>query len=186
MKKSILAVVVAATAVLGGQAMAAGNTAQLVIHGTVSDSDESCNVTPGGAITGGTVILDDIKTSSLEALAVNTPAMASAKDIIYKVEDCKKAGADFSGNLNVNVSGNYIAGTPDILSNEAAKPATNAAIALINSDSSRVKFDGTGAKTVAYTANTPVLLKYKAAYVKTAANVTPGDVKGVATFTITY
>lgn len=185
MKKNILAVIVAATAVLSAQAFA-GNTAQLVIHGTVGDSDESCNVTPGGAITGGTVILDDIKASVLEAMAVNTPAQAYAKNISYKVEDCKKGGTDFTGNLSVNVTGNYIAGTPDILSNEAANPAANAAIALLQSDSTRVKFDGTGAQTVAYTAGTPSVLNYKAAYVKTAAGVTAGDVKGVATFTITY
>lgn len=187
MKKNILAVIVAATSVLGAQAFAAGNTAQLVIHGTVSDSNESCNVTPAtGAITGGTVILDPIKTSELEKVAVNTPAMVSAKDITYKVEDCKKAGADYTGNLQVSVAGNYVAGTPDILSNEAATPAANTGIALLNTDSSRVKFDGTGAATVAYTAGTPTMLRYKAAYVKTANGVTAGDVKGVATFTISY
>ncbi len=186
MKKNILAVIVAAASVLSVQAFAAGNNAQLVINGTVTDTDESCNVTPGGAITGGTVVLDDIKASALEALAINTPAMASAKNITYKVEDCKKAGDDFTGDLSVNVTGNYISGTPDVLSNEAASPATNAAIAMIHSDSTRVKFDGTGSKTVSYTAGTPTMLNYKAAYVKTAEGVTPGDVKGVATFTITY
>lgn len=186
MKKNIIAVMVAAAAVLSAQAFAAGNTAQIVIHGTVTDTDESCNITPYGSITGGTVVLDDIKVSALEALAVNTPAMASAKDITYKITDCKKAGADFAGNLNVNVSGDYISGTPDILSNQAAKPAKNAALALINSDSTRVKFDGSAPTTIAYTKNAPTLLSYKAAYVKTAAGVEAGDVKGVATFTITY
>jgi len=186
MKKTIVAVMVAASAVLSAQAFAAGNTAQIVIHGTVTDTDNSCNITPYGSITGGTVVLDDIKVSALEALAVNTPSMASAKDITYKITDCKKAGADFAGNLNVNVSGDYISGTPDILSNQAAKPATNAGLALINSDSTRVKFDGSASKTIAYTKDTPTLLSYKAAYVKTAAGVTAGDVKGVATFTITY
>lgn len=186
MKKNIIAVMVAAAAVMSAQAFAASNTAQIVIHGTVTDSANSCNITPYGSITGGTVVLDDIKVSALEAMAVNTPAMASAKDITYKITDCKSAGADYAGNLNVNVSGDYISGTPDILSNQAASPAKNAALALINSDSTRVKFDGSAPKTVSYTKDAPTLLSYKAAYVKTAAGVEAGDVKGIATFTITY
>ncbi|URN99639.1 fimbrial protein [Leclercia adecarboxylata] len=186
MKKNIIAVMVAAAAVMSAQAFAAGNTAQIVIHGNVTDTDNSCNITPYGSITGGTVVLDDIKVSTLEGLAINTPSMASAKDITYKITDCKKAGADFAGNLNVNVSGDYISGTPDILTNQAANPAKNTGLALINSDSTRVKFDGTSPKTIAYTSTTPTLLSYKAAYVKTAAGVTAGEVKGVATFTITY
>ncbi|MEB6379562.1 type 1 fimbrial protein [Leclercia adecarboxylata] len=186
MKKNIIAVMVAAAAVLSAQAFAAGNTAQIVIHGTVTDTDESCNITPYGSITGGTVVLDDIKVSALEALDVNTPSLASAKDITYKVTDCKKDGKDFAGNLSVNVSGEYISGTPDILSNQAANPAKNAGLALINSDSTRVQFDGSKPKTVAYASDTPTLLTYKAAYVKTAAGVEAGEVKGVATFTITY
>lgn len=184
MKKNIIAVLVAATAVLSAQAFAS-NTAQLVIHGTVSDSDESCNVTPFGAITGGTVILDDIKASVLNTMAINTPSTASAKDVTYKVADCKKDGKDFTGNLNVNVSGDYVSGMADVLSNQAANPAGNTGIALINNDSTRVKFDGSTVKTIAYT-GAPALLTYKAAYVKTAETVTAGDVKGVATFTITY
>ena len=187
MKKNLLAVLVAASAVLSVQAIAAGNTAQLVIHGTVVDSNESCNITPGaGAITGGTVILDDIKASVLEAAAINTPVMASAKDITYKVEDCMKGGTAFTGDLKVTISGNYMAGKPDILNNEAAKPAQNAALAMLHKDSSRVKFDGTDVKTIAYKAGTPTILSYKAAYVKTADGVTVGDVKGVTTFTVTY
>lgn len=186
MKKNIVAVMVAAAAVLSAQAFAAGNTAQIVIHGTVTDSDESCNITPYGAITGGTVVLENIKASELEEMAVNTPALASAKEVTYKVTDCKKDGKDFAGNLNVNVTGEYISGTPDILTNQAANPAKNAGLALINSDSSRVKFDGSTPKTVTYSKDAPSLLTYKAAYVKTAAGVEAGEVKGVATFTITY
>lgn len=186
MKKNIVAVMVAAAAVLSAQAFAAGNTAQIVIHGTVTDTDNSCNITPYGSITGGTVVLDDIKVSALEALAINTPAMASAKDITYKITDCKKEGKDFDGNLSINVTGDYVSGTPDILTNQAANPAKNAGLALINSDSTRVKFDGTTAKTVSYTKDAPALVTYKAAYVKTAAGVEAGEVKGVATFTITY
>ncbi len=186
MKKNIIAVMVATAAVLSTQAFAVGNTAQIVIHGSVTDTDNSCNITPYGSITGGTVVLDDIKVSALEALAINTPSIASAKDITYKITDCKKAGKDFDGNLTVNVSGDYISGTPDILSNQAANPAKNTGLALINSDSTRVTFDGTGSKTISYTKDTPTLLTYKAAYVKTAAGVEAGDVKGVATFTITY
>lgn len=187
MKKNILAVLVAATTVLSAQAFAAGNTAQLVIHGTVSNSDESCNVTPGaGAISGGTVVLDNVKATVLEAAAANVPVLASAKDITYKIEDCKKGGNAYTGNLTVNVAGNYVSGQPQILTNEAANPAAKTGIALINGDSTRVKFDGTEAKTVAYKAGSPTILSYKAAYVKTASGVTAGDVKGVATFTITY
>lgn len=184
MKKNIIAVMVAATAVLSAQAFA-NNTTQLVIHGTVTDKDNSCNITPFGAITGGTVILDDITTAELNKLAINTPASASAKDITYKIEDCKQGGKDYVGDLSVNVSGNYVAGKADILNNEAANPAGNTGIALINTDSTRVKFDGSSTTKVTYNASN-TLLSYKAAYVKTAETATAGDVKGVATFTITY
>lgn len=184
MKKNIIAVMVAATAVLSAQAFAS-NSAQLVIHGAVTDKDNSCNISPYGAITGGTVILDDITTAELNKLAINTPSSASAKDITYKIADCKQGGKDFEGDLNVNVSGNYVAGNADILSNEAANPAGNTGIALINADSTRVKFDGSSTTKVTYNPSN-TLLTYKAAYVKTAETATAGDVKGVATFTITY
>lgn len=184
MKKNIIAVMVAAAAVLSTQAFA-DNTAQLVIHGTVTDSDESCNISPYGAVTGGTVILDDIKLSELNKLAINTPASASAKDVTYKIADCKQGGKDFTGDLNVKVTGSYVAAYADILNNEAASPAGNTGIALLNADSTRVKFDGSTTTKITYNA-TNTLLTYKAAYVKTAATATAGDVKGVATFTITY
>lgn len=184
MKKNIIAVMVAAAATLSAQAFA-NNTTQLVIHGTVTDKDNSCNISPYGAITGGTVILDDITTTELNKLGVNEPSNASAKDITYKIADCKKDGKDYTGDLNINVTGNYVSSNVDILNNEAANPAGNTGIALLNSDSTRVKFDGTSTTKVTYNAaNT--LVAYKAAYVKTAETATAGDVKGVATFTITY
>ena len=161
MKKTIVAVMVAASAVLSAQAFAAGNSSQLTILGNVTDTGESCNVTPAALIQGGSLTLDDVKASILEGQGINTPYMALAKDIEYKIEDCQKGYSAYTGNLNVTVTGDYISG-------------------------SRVSFTGTTAKTIAYTAGTPSYMRYKAAYVKTANGVTDGAVKGVATFTISY
>ena len=186
MKKTILAVMVAASAVLSAQAFAAGNSSQLTILGNVTDTGESCNVTPSALILGGSLTLDDVKASVLDALAINTPYMATAKDIEYKIEDCQKGATAYTGNINITVTGDYISGQDNILTNTAVSPATNAAVTVVNTDGSRVSFTGTTPKVVAYTAGTPSFMRYKAAYVKTAAGVTDGAVKGVATFTISY
>ncbi|WJD75171.1 type 1 fimbrial protein [Klebsiella michiganensis] len=186
MKKTIVAVMVAASAVLSAQAFAAGNSSSLTILGNVTDTGESCNVTPSAVISGGSLTLDDVKASVLEALAVNAPYMSTAKDIEYKIEDCQKGAKDFSGNINVTVTGDYISGQNNVLTNTAANPATNAAVTVVNTDGTRVSFTGTTPKVIAYTAGTPSYLRYKAAYVKTANGVTDGAVKGVATFTISY
>ncbi|URO01168.1 type 1 fimbrial protein [Leclercia adecarboxylata] len=187
MKKTILAIFVAATAVVALPAMAAGNTANLVIHGEVFDDSESCNVTQAGALVNNTIILDDIKADVLEGLAVNTPSLAAAKDVVYKVEDCKTGGANYSGNLNVNISGEALSDMPNVLLNQIASGAAqNASVTLINRDNSRINFDGSHSQTVAYQYGTPTYLRYKATYVRTAANVTPGEVKGTAVMTISY
>lgn len=96
MKKTIVAVMVAASAVLSAQAFAAGNSSSLTILGNVTDTGESCNVTPSAMISGGSLTLDDVKASVLDAMAVNTPYMSTAKDIEYKIEDCQK-GATWIG-----------------------------------------------------------------------------------------
>lgn len=49
MKKTIVAVMVAASAVLSAQAMAA-NTAEVTVLGEVNDSSTSCVVTPTGTL----------------------------------------------------------------------------------------------------------------------------------------
>lgn len=186
MKKSIVAVMIAASSVLGAQAFAAGNSAYLTILGNVTNTGESCNVTPAALIQGGSLTLDDVKASELEALSVNSPYMAGAKDIEYKIEDCQKGATDYTGNLNITVTGDYISGQDNVLTNTAVNPAANAAVTVVNTDGSRVSFTGTSPKVVAYTAGTSSYMRYKAAYVKTANNVTEGAVKGVATFTISY
>lgn len=94
MKKTIVAVMVAASAVLSAQAFAAGNSSQLTILGNVTDTGESCNVTPSAQIQGGSLTLDDVKASILEGQAVNSPYMSLAKDIEYKIEDCQKGATD--------------------------------------------------------------------------------------------
>lgn len=128
MKKTIVAVMVAASAVLSAQAFAAGNSSQLTILGNVTDTGESCNVTPAAQIQGGALTLDDIKASVLDGQAVNSPYMALAKDIEYKIEDCQKGATDYTGNLNVTVTGDYISGQDNILTNTAVNPATNAGL----------------------------------------------------------
>ncbi|MFX7780478.1 hypothetical protein ABTJ96_19400, partial [Acinetobacter baumannii] len=85
-------------------------------------------------ISGGSLTLDDVKASVLEAMAVNTPYMSTAKDIEYKIEDCQKGATKYSGNINVTVTGDYISGLDDVLTNTAASPATNAAVTVVNTD----------------------------------------------------
>lgn len=119
MKKTIVAVMVAASAALSVQAFAAGNSSSLTILGNVTDTGESCNVTPSAMISGGSLTLDDVKASVLEAMAVNTPYMSTAKDIEYKIEDCQKGATKYSGNINVTVTGDYISGLDDVLGDAA-------------------------------------------------------------------
>ncbi|WP_228727992.1 fimbrial protein [Klebsiella grimontii] len=139
MKKTIVAVMVAASAVLSAQAFAAGNSSQLTILGNVTDTGESCNVTPAALIQGGSLTLDDVKASILEGQGVNSPYMALAKDIEYKIEDCQKGSSAYTGNLNVTVTGDYISGQDDVLTNTAVSPAANAAVTVVNTDGSRVR-----------------------------------------------
>lgn len=54
MKKTIVAVMVAASAVLSAQVMAT-NTAQVTVLGEVSDAANSCVVTPTGTLNNGIV-----------------------------------------------------------------------------------------------------------------------------------
>lgn len=187
MKKTFLAIFVATTAAIALPAMASGNSANLVITGYVFNDSDSCNVTLGGATVNNIVTLNDVKTKTLEDLAINMPAMSYTKDVIYKITDCKSAGRDYSGNLSVNLSGEYISGMEDVLTNQVTSgAATNASVTLINNDNSRIKFDGSDTKLVAYTPGAPTFLRYKATYVKTANNVTAGEVKGTAIMTISY
>ncbi|MEG1210725.1 MAG: fimbrial protein [Leclercia sp.] len=188
MKKTLLAICVAATAFAALPAMAAGNTAQVVIHGVVFDDSESCNVTPKGAIGNSIVLLDDIKVATMNTLAVNTPSLAHAKDIVYEVKDCKTGGKDYTGNLDVSLKGEYITGMTDVLVNQITTDAAeNASITLINNDNSRISFDGSNSQTIAYTPGSTTFVRYKATYVKTAASaVTTGSVKGTAVMTISY
>lgn len=186
MKKTIIAAAIAASAVFGTQAFAAGNSAYLTILGNVTDTGESCNVTPGLAIQGGVLKLSDVKASALEALAVNTPHMALAGDIEYKIEDCQKGATAYTGNLNVTVTGDYISGMDDVLTNTAAGAATNASVTVLKTNGTRINFTGGTPEVVPFTAGQASTVYYKAAYVKTANGVTDGAVKGVATFTISY
>lgn len=186
MKKTILAATIAASAVFGTQAFAAGNSSHLTILGTVTDTGNSCNVTPSASIQGGTLTLDDVQAGVLDALAVNTPYMTLAKDIVYKIDGCQKGATAYTGNLNITVTGSYISGQDNVLTNTAAIPAANAAVTIVKDDGTRVSFTGATPEVVAYTAGIPSYMRYKAAYVKTAAGVTDGAVKGVATFTIDY
>ena len=187
MKKNILAALVTATAFMSLPTLAAGNTAQVVIHGSVFDDTESCNVTPMGAIASNTVVLDDMKANELEKLAVNTPSLAYAKDVIYKIQDCKTGGKDFNGDLTVSMSGNYNTAMDNVLLNDVATGAAgNAAITVMNYDNSRIKLDGSNNQKVAFKPGTPTIVKYKTTYVKTANNVTPGSIVGSSVFTISY
>lgn len=71
MKKTIVAVMVAASAVLSAQAMAT-NTAQVTVLGEVSDAANSCVVTLTGTLNNGIVQLITVTTAEANAEAAGT------------------------------------------------------------------------------------------------------------------
>jgi type 1 fimbria pilin len=91
MKKTIVAVMVAASAVLSAQAFAAGNSSQLTILGNVTDTGESCNVTPAALIQGGSLTLDDVKPLSWKARASTLHIWRWLKISSTKLKTARKA-----------------------------------------------------------------------------------------------
>lgn len=188
MKKTIIAAAIAASAVFGTQAFAAAN---LTILGSVTDSKESCDVEPGPTIDSGVLTLSSIGSDALDALAVNTPDLVQAKAFSYVIKNCMQGAKDYTGKLNVAVTGDYAGTLKDVLFNSAASDAAkNAAVTVLDDNGAvkngRIDFTGATPTVVDFTAGKETVLKYKAAYVKTAAGVTDGNVKGVAVFTVSY
>lgn len=186
MKKTIVAVMVAASAVLSAQAMAT-NTAQVTVLGEVADASTSCIVDPTGTLNNGIVQLFTVTTSEANAEAANT--LFKAKDFGFDVHDCAAGSSVASTITGLKVAVNGTTSTsPEILDNTAANGAEGIGIGIKRvSDASRVQFDGT-AMAETYTPGSVTQLKYTTGYVRTnaATPVTEGPVKGVATFTIDY
>ncbi|EPK1185537.1 fimbrial protein [Klebsiella aerogenes] len=183
MKKTIVAVMVAASAVLSAQAMAA-NTAEVTVLGEVNDSSSSCVVTPTGTLNNGIVRLTSVTTSEANAQAANT--LFKSQKFGFDVSDCAKGSSDPATGLTVAVTGTTSSDAA-ILDNTADDGAAGIGIAKV-SDGSRVKFDGSSTMSETYTDGSVTSLNYYAGYVKVNATtaVTEGPVKGVATFTIDY
>lgn len=185
MKKTIVAVMVAASAVLSAQAMAT-NTAQVTVLGEVADAANSCVVTPTGTLNNGIVQLITVTTAEANAEAAGT--LFKTQDFGFKVTDCAQGSANPVTGLTVNVAG-ITSSDKTILDNTAAGGAIGIGIGIQRlSDSHRVAFDGSDTMTESYSATTGTQLKYTTGYVKvnSATPVTEGPVKGVATFTIDY
>lgn len=185
MKKTIVAVMVAASAVLSAQAMAA-NTAEVTVLGEVNDSSSSCVVTPTGTLNNGIVRLTSVTTSEANAQAANT--LFKSQKFGFDVSDCAKGSKDPATGLTVAVTGTTSSDAA-ILDNTADDGAAGIGIGIAKvSDGSRVKFDGSSTMSETYTDGSVTSLNYYAGYVKVNATtaVTEGPVKGVATFTIDY
>ncbi|MGG8298038.1 fimbrial protein [Klebsiella sp. 141251] len=185
MKKTIVAVMVAASAVLSAQAMAA-NTAEVTVLGEVNDSSSSCVVTPTGTLNNGIVRLTSVTTSEANAQAANT--LFKSQKFGFDVSDCAKGSSDPATGLTVAVTGTTSSDAA-ILDNTADDGAAGIGIGIAKvSDGSRVKFDGSNTMSETYTDGSVTSLNYYAGYVKVNATtaVTEGPVKGVATFTIDY
>jgi type 1 fimbria pilin len=184
MKKTIVAVMVAASAVLSAQAMAA-NTAEVTVLGEVNDSSTSCVVTPTGTLNNGIVRLTSVTTSEANAETANV--LFKTQKFGFDVSDCAKGSTDVVTGLTVAVTGTTSASST-ILDNTADDGAAGIGIGIQKvSDASRVVFDGT-TMNESYTSGSVTSLDYYAGYVKVndATTVTEGPVKGVATFTIDY
>jgi type 1 fimbria pilin len=183
MKKTIVAVMVAASAVLSAQAMAT-NTAQVTVLGEVSDAANSCVVTPTGTLNNGIVQLMTVTTAEANAEAAGT---------LFKTQDFGFEKTAHRAALTRLLADRQCAGITSsdktILDNTAAGGATGIGIGIQRlSDAHRVAFDGSDTMTESYSATTGTQLKYTTGYVKvnSATPVTEGPVKGVATFTIDY
>ena len=173
MKKTIVAVMVAASAVLSAQAMAA-NTAEVTVLGEVNDSSTSCVVTPS------------VTTSEANAQTANT--LFKSQKFGFDVSDCAKGSDKPATGLTVAVTGTTSTNAT-ILDNTADDGAAGIGIGIAKvSDGSRVAFDGSQTMDETYTDGEVTSLNYYAGYVKVndATTVTEGPVKGVATFTIDY
>ncbi|EML2226969.1 MULTISPECIES: fimbrial protein [Klebsiella] len=185
MKKTIVAVMVAASAVLSAQAMAA-NTAEVTVLGEVNDSSASCVVTPTGTLNNGIVRLTSVTTSEANAQAANT--LFKSQKFGFDVSDCAQGSKDPATGLTVAVTGTT-SSNATILDNTADDGAAGIGIGIAKvSDGSRVAFDGSQTMSETYTDGSVTSLNYYAGYVKVNATtaVTEGPVKGVATFTIDY
>ncbi|EPK7359541.1 type 1 fimbrial protein [Kluyvera intermedia] len=187
MKKTILAVMVAASAIISAQAMAT-NTSEVTILGEVTDSKTSCVITPTGTLNNGIVRLTTVTTAEANGEAVNT--LFKTAKFGFDVKDCALGGADENNvtGLTVNVTGTT-SGSSDILDNTADDPAGGIGIGIKKfDDSTRLVFDGSSPMNESYTPGEITHLNYLAGYVKVnaATPITEGQVKGVATFTIDY
>lgn len=185
MKKTIVAVMVAASAVLSAHAMAA-NTAEVTVLGEVNDSSTSCVVTPTGTLNNGIVRLTSVTTSEANAQTANT--LFKSQKFGFDVSDCAKGSDKPATGLTVAVTGTTSTNAT-ILDNTADDGAAGIGIGIAKvSDGSRVAFDGSQTMDETYTDGEVTSLNYYAGYVKVndATTVTEGPVKGVATFTIDY
>lgn len=102
MKKTIVAVMVAASAVLSAQVMAT-NTAQVTVLGEVSDAANSCVVTPTGTLNNGIVQLMTVTTTEANAEAAG--ALFKTQDFGFDVKDCAQGSATPVTAVTVNVTG---------------------------------------------------------------------------------
>ena len=187
MKKTIVAVMVAVSAIVSAQAMAT-NTAEVTILGEVTDSQTSCVITPTGTLNNGIVRLTTVTTAEANGKAANT--LFKTSKFGFDVKDCAVGGPDENNvtGLTVNVTGTT-SSSSDILDNTADDPASGIGIGIQKAtDATRVVFDGSSSMSESYTPGEVTHLNYMAGYVKVNAvdPITEGQVKGVATFTIDY
>ena len=209
MKKTIVAVMVAASAVLSAQAMAT-NTAQVTVLGEVSDASNSCVVTPTGTLNNGIVQLITVTTTEANAEAAGK--LFKTQDFGFEVKDCAQGSTNPVTGVTVNVSGTS-SSDATILDNTAANGAAGIGIGICGlgvaaAGSQAQSHDGgqrkgkkllfhrrdllfkidRGEITKSGSVTNGTQLKYTTGYVRTnaATPVTEGPVKGVATFTIDY
>lgn len=162
MKKTIVAVMVAASAVLSAQVMAT-NTAQVTVLGEVSDAANSCVVTPTGTLNNGIVQLMTVTTTEANAEAAG--ALFKTQDFGFDVKDCAQGSATPVTAVTVNVTG--ASSNANILDNTAPGGATGIGIGIQRvRDAHRVGFDGSDLMTESYTAAGGTQLKYTTGYVK--------------------
>ena len=87
MKKTIVAVMVAASAIVSAQALAT-NTSEVTILGEVTDSKTSCVITPTGTLNNGIVRLTSVTTAEANGKTPN--ALFKTAKFGFDVKDQRK------------------------------------------------------------------------------------------------
>lgn len=182
MKKTLLMTSVALAIGFGAPAaMASDGT--VTITGKIVAS--ACTVDPNSKAI--TVVLPTATPNSF--LSGGNPAagqVAGRTRFTIELKDCDPAPESYT-NVTTGFSGAFDSAYPGVLKNNAASPAGNVGVRLLDNNNNPIDINDTGDVVTTPLATGDMSLDFLAAYESTSATaVTTGDVESIATFTIGY